>query len=607
MRDFEKDDSELASLFRWAVLAGLLLWIAISIASSAPPPPHEYQPAAGAAAVTDPKVDADTWAEVTDNPPMGKAVCPPVSAPMTVNVHHACFQQVASTDMGRLEHPTRPGFLYTIRENGGVLSITPEPLPGGRSIVGCVVTPATPPLCTSKRPALRSTNNAPGQSRYCVGPGEENCSDPSNVTGELDIDEARQEGITEVLGASDDPEALMEQIRMSETEANLIDSAFKEEIETLEGTINSNERRINDLDARINAALNQCTGQECYLPGSEVQELIDEQAGLERYNADLRAQAARLADAQTRLGPSDGGMPETDKTPTGVVGGGNGGAGNGGVNGAPYVPGGGSTFGNTGPSGSQNPPRDEEEGGFTQFIQGFIESVFGDGGVPPLGNQTPEDPGACLPELICEDDVLYQRNTQCVDVVADECEYGCAPSGTACLTEAQNPRPTAQLSCQPLLADAGMTLAISYACSKGTSVGTGFSTGGKLVGTTTALLAAPPAGINTASFSLTCTNQNQSSTASCEVQIAKPGIVLVANPQSVEQNGVATIGWVTAGMQKCTISSPDQTDFTARNASRTSVNGVASTSPITVETDILLKCTTVGGNIRQATTTISII
>ena len=57
-------------------------------------------------------------------------------------------------------------------------------------------------------------------------------------------------------------------------------------------------------------------------------------------------------------------------------------------------------------------------------------------------------------------------------------------------------------------------------------------------------------------------------------------------------------------MSSCVISSPQQADFTATNAGNTSVNGMATTSPITQDTDILLHCVTLGGGTRDATTTI---
>lgn len=116
----------------------------------------------------------------------------------------------------------------------------------------------------------------------------------------------------------------------------------------------------------------------------------------------------------------------------------------------------------------------------------------------------------------------------------------------------------------------------------------------------------PLAGSNIANFGLTCTDKGLTSSTSCTVQAAKPAIVLVANPKSVELGEKASIGWVTASMKECIISSPSQPNFTAENAGKKNANGVATTDPINGATNFLLTCTTVGGNTREATTTVVI-
>jgi hypothetical protein len=90
------------------------------------------------------------------------------------------------------------------------------------------------------------------------------------------------------------------------------------------------------------------------------------------------------------------------------------------------------------------------------------------------------------------------------------------------------------------------------------------------------------------------------------VQLNKTGIVLVTNPKTVVNGDSALIGWITAGMQSCVVSSPEQQDFNARNANNTSVNGAATTSPITGLTHFQLDCTTLSGGTKSATTTVSL-
>ncbi|HTR18504.1 MAG TPA: hypothetical protein VMH91_00795 [Candidatus Paceibacterota bacterium] len=167
--------------------------------------------------------------------------------------------------------------------------------------------------------------------------------------------------------------------------------------------------------------------------------------------------------------------------------------------------------------------------------------------------------------------------------------------------------PTAQLSCSPQTADVGMTVAMSYSCGNATgSSGAGFSTGNQTSGSTTTVITTPPSGTNTANFGLTCTNGSQATGAQCSVQINQPAIVLVSNPKTVPNGQPSSIGWVTAGMQACVISSPQDAAFTASNANNQSVNGVAQTDGITGPTEFDLTCTTLGGQTRIASTTVSV-
>ncbi len=166
--------------------------------------------------------------------------------------------------------------------------------------------------------------------------------------------------------------------------------------------------------------------------------------------------------------------------------------------------------------------------------------------------------------------------------------------------------PTAQLSCEPQLADVGMTLAISYSCSVGTSTPSGFVTNGAQSGSATTTALVPPAGNNTGTYSLICNNQGITAGAQCSVQINQPSIILVANPKTVASGAYSLLGWITTGMQSCTISSPDQSDFTSANAYNTSVNGVATTSPITGPTEFDLDCQTLAGGTKVASTTLQV-
>jgi hypothetical protein len=169
----------------------------------------------------------------------------------------------------------------------------------------------------------------------------------------------------------------------------------------------------------------------------------------------------------------------------------------------------------------------------------------------------------------------------------------------------QNATTSAEISCAPDIVDVGSTLAISYSCAAGTASGSGFSVTSQPSGTASTTIANPPDGANTATYTLTCTNQGQTSSARCSVEINRSSIILVANPKSVKRGEQSLIGWITSGMQSCIVSSPDQGDFTTRNAPNTSANGTALTSPVTGDAGFVLTCQTFAGSIRQATTTVT--
>jgi hypothetical protein len=181
--------------------------------------------------------------------------------------------------------------------------------------------------------------------------------------------------------------------------------------------------------------------------------------------------------------------------------------------------------------------------------------------------------------------------------------YQCVPLNGSTLSGT----PTPQISCSPQIADVNESVAISYSCQNATgSSGGGFSTNNQLSGSASSTISAPPAGSNTANFGLTCTNNGQIASAQCKVQINQPAIDLVANPQAVPSGQTSSIGWVTAGMQSCVISSPDDATFTTANASSTRVSGVATTDPITGPTNFTLTCQTLGGQTKSATTQVTV-
>ncbi len=164
----------------------------------------------------------------------------------------------------------------------------------------------------------------------------------------------------------------------------------------------------------------------------------------------------------------------------------------------------------------------------------------------------------------------------------------------------------AQISCQPQVADTGMQVAVSWACqNSATSIGTGFSTGGALSGSGTTTVGVPALGSNSITYGLTCSNQGQTHSAQCTVNVNRVGIVLVANPKTIASGEESNIGWITSGMDACVVSSTNAT-FTAANASSTSVSGSAKTPALTQSTSFLLTCETESGVTKTASTTVTV-
>ena len=182
---------------------------------------------------------------------------------------------------------------------------------------------------------------------------------------------------------------------------------------------------------------------------------------------------------------------------------------------------------------------------------------------------------------------------------------GC-PTTWSCQTNTAN-TPTATLSCQPQTANVGMSISISYSCGNATgSSGTGFSTSNQLSGSATATVTTPASGATSINYALTCTNQSQTASAQCAVQVTQPSIVIIANPNSIAVGASSTVGWVTTGMQSCVISSPDNDAFTSANANNLSINGVVQTPVLTTPMTAVLTCQSTTGTTMQAIAPITV-
>lgn len=196
------------------------------------------------------------------------------------------------------------------------------------------------------------------------------------------------------------------------------------------------------------------------------------------------------------------------------------------------------------------------------------------------------------------------RNTQTGQVLSGQCSTQVVVGGAGTSTSGD---PKAQIACSPQTADVGMSVAVSYSClNSNTSSGSGFSTNNQLSGSATPTVTAPTIGSDSVTYGLTCSRDGKTDSAQCTVGVNKTALVLIANPSEVESGEEANIGWVTTGMQACTISSPDLSGFTSDNAGNTSVSGVARTPPLTSDARFVLTCTTRSGATKTAETRVQV-
>lgn len=157
-----------------------------------------------------------------------------------------------------------------------------------------------------------------------------------------------------------------------------------------------------------------------------------------------------------------------------------------------------------------------------------------------------------------------------------------------------------------------MPVSISWSCTgAASSAGTGFSTGGLLASSTTITAATIGLGKSVdTTYGLSCTDaQSQVVTTQCVVKTVNPWITFVSVPKDVQSGGKSTLGWITGGMQGCTVSSRDYAGFTAEHAGpdKKKPNGSVSTPELTRTSTFWLTCTTIGGSTKEASTTIGVI
>jgi hypothetical protein len=401
---------------------------------------------------------------------------------------------------------------------------------------------------------VQPTSLQPGQS-FCKNPTPPMCKTQnkpallsySNAKCRVNIknisDLAKSGKLQDIL-ANLDPSQI-DTGNLSSADQNALSGAYQQAQTTKQNQVQQNTSAINQIQSLIQNGA--CKSAGCSAEQSQVNQLTQQ-------NADLTKQIKALGDATVSLKPPVNPAP----TPT------------------------------PSPSPTPSPANNTFDSGLGQFLGGLMKGLTGGAGGSGSGSaqQCPYPPAQPDPAQCTTGSWLPSYSGSCM------VGWRCTGSGADV--------PKADLSCSPQIADVGMTLAISYSCSKGTAVGSGFTASGSS-GSASPVVETPPAGTNTATYGLTCGNSGATAVAQCSVQVGKPSIVLVTNPKTVDSGNTSLVGWVTSGMDSCVVSSPDQSDFTDRNASNTSTNGTAETSPITKTSTFKLSCTTLAGGTKDAT------
>jgi len=172
----------------------------------------------------------------------------------------------------------------------------------------------------------------------------------------------------------------------------------------------------------------------------------------------------------------------------------------------------------------------------------------------------------------------------------------------------------AELSCAPRTQEVGAPIVISYACrGANTARSDGFDNGGKLGGsaTSTAAFDIERPGSTSHRFALTCAKDGQIKTATCEVEVIEPSVVVVANPNPIQSGNTTRIGWLSSGMKSCTIKSGDGTTqantFNELHKNAIQPNGAATTPALTQNLNVVVTCLSKNElTTKTATTTVEV-
>ncbi|MBI4088169.1 hypothetical protein HY418_02175 [Candidatus Kaiserbacteria bacterium] len=214
-------------------------------------------------------------------------------------VYYACTQQVKNSgDLATLKQTCQPGFLYTIYESQGVVSVLPDSRPGS-------VCPASAPdagkKCSLENETPKKSCPSSGAQEgvvYYVIPGQQptlvgNCS----AGKPIDLKKGRISGLESTLSAADPSQrqTIMNEAGLPPAQQDALLSAYKEDAAT-QTRLDAVTKQQADVAGRLQALAN-CPDYAC----TEKQALNEQAAALAQQQKDLQAQTLALKNNEVSL------------------------------------------------------------------------------------------------------------------------------------------------------------------------------------------------------------------------------------------------------------------------------------------------------------------
>lgn len=171
-------------------------------------------------------------------------------------------------------------------------------------------------------------------------------------------------------------------------------------------------------------------------------------------------------------------------------------------------------------------------------------------------------------------------------------------SGIGTTTALDSRSPT--LICVPNTVDEGEEVIVMWACRDGAykATGTNFDTNDATIGS----MRATPSVDTT--YTLECVNDLEdidNTSATCEIEVAKPALAIIATPRSVASGGTVSISWKTNDTNSCVVSSDKHRAFEKRG-----IEGDAVSPSLIINTVFTVTCETITGVIEERSVSVGV-